>query len=134
MAGADTVSAAAVDAVYAALAHGDEDALAALLTLDFEARFAEGMPVGGGVRRGRQAAIERWWTIGRAWAVRAEPAERIPCADGRLLVTGRYRGTRRGEPGHVVDAAFAHLWSAAGGRLARLEQVTDTARWLDGRG
>lgn len=120
---------ALVDRLYAALAAGDADALERVLAPDFVAHFADGMPVGGGRHDGAAPARdEGWWAIGRAFSVRAEPAERIRCADGRLLVRGRYRGHRRADDA-PVDAEFNHLWSARDGRLVELRQLTDTARW-----
>lgn len=118
-----------VQAVYAALGAGDAAAIEAALAPDFVGHVADGMPVGGGRHDGPAAMRgDGWWAIGREFAVLAQPDEFIACADGRLLVTGRYRGTRRSD-GHEVDAAFTHLWTARDGRLTELHQVTDTARW-----
>jgi ketosteroid isomerase-like protein len=119
-----------VSSVYAALAAGDARALGELLAPGFEARVAEGMPLGlGGRRSGPEAMIrDTWWPIGRAYSMRVEPEEWIACEDGRLLVLGRYRGRARGT-GQPVDAAFAHLWTARDGRLVGLRQITDTALW-----
>jgi 2-(1,2-epoxy-1,2-dihydrophenyl)acetyl-CoA isomerase len=119
---------ALVEQVYAALATGDEAALLGALAPGFRAQFAEGMPAGGGRAEGREAARDHWWAIGRAFRARPEVEELVPCADGRLLVRGRYRGTAR-DGGGIVDAAFTHLWTAVDGALVALEQVTDTARW-----
>lgn len=119
-----------VRAVYAALEAGDREALLQLLHPDFEATLTDGLPSGGGVHRGAEAMMrDGWGAIGRAFAVRAEPAEWIECTDGRLLVLGRYGGHARGSGG-AIDAAFAHLWSASAGRLTGLWQLTDSARWL----
>lgn len=119
-----------VQRVYAALLAGDRETLGELLDPDFEGVLADGMPLAlGGRRRGAQAMQrEGWWAIGRAFEVRAEPEEWIPCEDGRLLVLGRYRGRARATGG-PLDAAFAHLWTARAGRLVALWQLTDTARW-----
>ena len=122
---------AAAEGVYAALAVGDAAAIDALLSADFVASVSEGMPGGTGGRRVGAVAMreQTWWAIGRAYRVRPEPDEWIPCADGRLLVLGRYRGTHR-KSGEPVDAAFAHLWTGADdGRIVELVQITDTARW-----
>jgi 2-(1,2-epoxy-1,2-dihydrophenyl)acetyl-CoA isomerase len=118
--------------VYDALARGDADALGELLDPDFEAHFADGLPLGIGGRHVGAAAAMRggWWAIGRAYSLRAVPEEWIPTADGRLLVLGVYRGSARAT-GAAVEAGFAHLWTAAGGRLVALRQLTDTARWVD---
>ncbi len=116
--------------LYPALAAGDGAAVAALLDDGFVQELAPGLPGGiGGRRVGADVALrEGWWAIGRAYAVAAQPEQWIPCADGRLLVRGRYVGTVRG--GDVgFDAEFSHLWTAADGRLTALWQLTDTARW-----
>jgi ketosteroid isomerase-like protein len=117
-----------VRALYGALAAGDSDALRRTLHPSFFAHFAEGMPVGGGVATGPAAAEEHWWAIGRRYAVRAEPEDVLPCAAGRLVVRGRYRGRRRSDD-RPVDAEFIHIWRASEGRLIELRQLTDTARW-----
>jgi ketosteroid isomerase-like protein len=121
-----------VSRVYDALALGDADVLTDLLDSDFEAHFADGLPLGiGGHHVGAAAALRGgWWAIGRAYKLRAEPEEWIPTADGRLLVLGVYRGSARAT-GAVLEAGFAHLWTAADGRLTALRQLTDTARWVD---
>jgi ketosteroid isomerase-like protein len=118
--------------VYTALAAGDATALGELLDPGFVAEVSEGMPLGmGGHRQGPEAMIrDTWWPIGRAYAIRVEPAEWITCEDGRLLVLGRYRGRARAS-GRSVDAAFAHLWTARDGRVVALRQLTDTALWAD---
>ena len=115
--------------LYAALAAGDREGVLGRLHPGFVAQFADGMPVGGGRADGPQEALEHWWAIGRAFAVVAEPEEVWTCADGRLVVRGRYRGHARDDAERVVDAAFAHFWTVAEGRLVQLHQVTDTARW-----
>jgi ketosteroid isomerase-like protein len=118
-----------VERVYAALGSGDRDALLALLAPEFQAQAAVGMPLGiGGPIDGAEAMLAFWWTLGASYAVRPEPEEWIACADGRLLVTGTYRGRERAS-GHVVEAAFDHLWTARDDRIVGLRQLTDTVRW-----
>jgi ketosteroid isomerase-like protein len=119
-----------VRSVYAALAAWDGERLRELLDPGFEAELPEGMPLGAGGRRiGAEAMIrDTWRPIGRMYEMAPEPSEWIPCADGRLLVIGRYRGRTR-VTGQPVDAAFAHLWTARDGRLVALWHVTDTALW-----
>jgi ketosteroid isomerase-like protein len=117
--------------VYAALAAGDRARLLELLHDDFEGTVTDTLLFGiGGSHHGAEAMIEDvWWTIGRRLSVRLEPAEWIACADGRLLVTGRYVGRARAT-GASLDAAFAHLWTARDERLAAIWQLTDSAAWL----
>jgi 2-(1,2-epoxy-1,2-dihydrophenyl)acetyl-CoA isomerase len=122
--------AALVERLYPALASGDEATLLELLDDGFVGELADGFPAPiGGRHEGRRAMLDDgWWAIGRRFAVRAEPDGWHRLGAGGLLVTGRYRGRhRRSEV--EIDAAFTHLWRAAGGRLAGLRQVTDTVAW-----
>jgi ketosteroid isomerase-like protein len=120
-----------VTRLYAALAAGDAAALDELLAPDFDGLLAEGLPLGiGGRHRGVESMRERgWWAIGRAFRLRVEPSEWIACADGRLLVLGRYIGSAR-STGVPVAARFAHVWTARDGRLSALWQLTDTVQWV----
>jgi ketosteroid isomerase-like protein len=120
-----------VAALYPALAAGDRVELARLVAPDFEGMLTESLPFGiGGVHHGLEAQIdEGWWPFGRAWAVKVEPSEWIECADGRLLVLGRYVGRAR-TTGTPVDVAFAHLWGARDGRLSAIWHLTDSAPLL----
>lgn len=118
-----------VERLYAALGGGDGDAVLGLLAPAFEGRIAAGMPAGAGTHHGPTSMLrDGWWSIGRTFKVVAEPEEWVPCADGRLLVCGTYRGVVRGTDVRV-NARFAHLWSGGPGGLAALEQWTDTALW-----
>lgn len=122
-------------ALYAALAAGDRDQLDALLHPEFCGRTADGMPFGIGGDYDSPAAMRRngWGKIARHFEARAEPERFLDLADGRLLVTGRYRG-RGKQGGAPLDAAFAHLIAIDHGRIKSLEQFTDTARWHDAAG
>lgn len=116
--------------LYPALAAGDAGTLQAVLAPDFRAELPDGFPLGiGGHRDGAEAMIrDTWWAIGKAYSVKVEPDEWIDLGDGRLLVTGRYRGRAR-ESGREFDAVFMHLWSASDGRVRSLRHCTDTAAW-----
>ncbi|WP_084030740.1 enoyl-CoA hydratase-related protein [Bradyrhizobium paxllaeri] len=122
-------------ALYAALAAGDREQLDALLHPEFTGRTAEGMPFGIGGDHDSPTAMRRngWGRIARHFEARAEPEQFLDLADGRLLVTGRYRGHGR-QGGAALDAAFAHLIAIDQGRIKSLEQFTDTARWHDAAG
>ena len=122
-------------ALYAALAGGDREQLDALLHPHFTGRTAEGMPFGIGGNHDSPTAMRRngWGAIARHFEARAEPEAFIDLTDGRLLVTGRYRG-RGKQGGAALDAAFAHLIAFDQGRIKSLDQFTDTARWHDAAG
>ena len=121
--------------LYEALATGARDQLDALLHPEFIGRTAEGMPFGIGGRHDGPGAMRRngWGAIARHFEARAEPDRFLDLADGRLLVTGRYRGCGKGG-GATLDAAFAHLITVDEGRIRVLEQYTDTARWHEAAG
>jgi ketosteroid isomerase-like protein len=120
-----------VQRLYASLEAGDGAAIEQLLAPDFDGALAAGMPLGlGGPRTGAAAMRDDgWWAIGREFSVRAEPFEWLRCADGRLVVLGRYAGRAR-STGRRLDAEFAHLWAARDGRLTSLPHYTDTALWV----
>ena len=120
-----------VAALYPALVEGDRETIERLVDPGFEGTLTEGLPLGvGGVRRGRDDMIENaWWALGRAFHMGIDPSLWMPCPDGRLLVLGRYVGSAR-KTGAPLDAAFVHLWSAEGGRLTAVWQLTDSALFV----
>ena len=87
------------------------------------------------VKHDGPAAMRRnvWGAIARHFEARAEPDRFLDLTDGRLLVTGRYRGQGK-HSGTSLDAAFAHLITIDDGRIRGLEQYTDTARWHEAAG
>jgi len=114
--------------LYAALAAGDATELAQILAPDFHGVVTAGLGLGiGGEHAGPEAMRDEvWWAIGRRWAVRAEPDSFHLLDDGRLLVDGHYRGRGR-RSGAPISARFIHLITVEDARVARLEQLTDSA-------
>lgn len=124
---------AAVRSLYRALAAGDRETLGKLLHPGFVGHATEGLPLGvGGEHIGPDAMRrELWWELGRHFQVAAHPAEFHALDDGRLLVVGDYRGQAR-RSGKNLDAAFHHtIGFADDGRIASLDQLTDSAAWAD---
>lgn len=118
-----------VSALYPALMSGDRATLERLVAPDFEGTLTAGLPMGG-QHHGREAMIEHgWWEFGRLFKIRVEAGQWMTCPDGRLLVIGHYIGEGR-KTGIPFDAAFVHLWSAAGGRLTAVWHLTDSALFL----
>jgi ketosteroid isomerase-like protein len=64
--------------------------------------------------------------LGSEWSeFRVEPEEYIAAGDS-VAVLGTYHGTYRAT-GKAATARFVHVYRFRGGRIARFEQVADTA-------
>jgi ketosteroid isomerase-like protein len=116
--------------LYDAFAQGDGQALFDLLTDDFVGTVSTGMPHGvGGDHRGRVEMVAGvWGRIASVYDMHVDPLEFLPVDDTRVVVLGRYWGPAR-DGSSSVDAAFAHIITTRGDRVAALQQITDTARW-----
>jgi ketosteroid isomerase-like protein len=116
--------------LYDAFACTDGQALFDLLTDDFVGIVSAGMPHGvGGDHQGRIDMIAGvWGRIASHYDMHVDPVEYLPVDDERVVVLGRYWGPAR-DGGSTVDAAFAHVITTRGDRVAALQQITDTARW-----
>jgi 2-(1,2-epoxy-1,2-dihydrophenyl)acetyl-CoA isomerase len=122
--------------LYRALAAGDRETLTALLHPGFVGQVTDGLPLDMGGRHDGPEAMRRdvWWTIGRHYKVEAQPEEYRLLDDGRLFVAGHYRGEGRAS-GRRLDAAFIHLLAFADdGLIESLEQLTDSAAWIEALG
>jgi ketosteroid isomerase-like protein len=121
MSNSDTVRAA-----YAAFEVGDVAAVLGALADDVEWIEAEGFPTAG-TYRGRdqvvqgvfQPVVEDY----EGFTVKPE----LFVGDGDTVITvgwyeGRYKAT-----GKVARARFAHVWTLHDGKVARFEQVVDSA-------
>jgi ketosteroid isomerase-like protein len=116
--------------LYDAMARADGQALFDLLTDDFVGTVSVGMPHGvGGHHQGPVDMITGvWGRIASLYDMHVDPVEYLPIDDERVVVLGRYWGPAR-DDGSSVDAAFAHVITTRGDRVAALKQITDTARW-----
>ena len=112
------------------MAHADGEALFALLTTDFVGTVSAGMPhdVGGEHRGAAEMITGVWARIAAVYDMHVEPHDYLPVDDERVVVLGRYWGPAR-DGSSAVDAAFAHIITTRGDRIAALRQITDTARW-----
>lgn len=120
-----------VEALYAALVSRDVDGLVELLAEDFEGHLTAGLPDSiGGAKVGRRAMLQAWADIAAVYDVVAVPHSFARTDDGRFLVTGVYDGVVLLTE-HPFQAEFAHLITVEGGRLRRLDQYTDSARWRE---
>ncbi len=122
--------------LYRALATGDREALGTLLHPDFIGHATEGLPLNmGGEHAGPEAMQTRlWWQIGRHYKAEVHVDEYHALDDGRLFVAGHYRGQARAS-GNNLDAGFIHvLGFADDGRISALDQLTDSAAWVEALG
>jgi uncharacterized protein len=101
-----------------------------LLTDDFVGTVSTGMPHGvGGEHRGADDMITGVWArIASVYDMHVDPLDYLHVDNARVVVLGRYWGSAR-DGGSAVDAAFAHIITTRGDRIAALQQITDTARW-----
>jgi len=115
---------------YDAIARADAKGLFALLADDFVGTVSAGMPHDvGGEHQGPADMIGGvWGRIDSLYDVHVDPVEYLVVDDDRVVVIGRYWGSAR-DGDTSVDAAFAHVITTRGDRMAALRQITDTARW-----
>ena len=101
----------------------------ALMAPDFVGRVSAGMPVGAGTHVGRETMMRNCYgAIGHVYTIEPVPEEMLPVGDGRVVVVGDYRCTRRSDS-QPFTARVIHIWTVADGQLVALEQLTDTALW-----
>ena len=121
-----------VRGVYDAFARGDVDAVFAAMKPDIEWDESEGMPYGG-VYHGREAIVENVFgpILADVEGFSAAPDEVLALDDARVMARGRHGGNGVAGP---VDARFVHIWTVAGGKVSRYEQLADTRRFCDAVG
>src|SRR5215211_5318935 len=123
----------AAQQLYRALAAADRQALGQLLHPDFIGHATEGLPLDMGGEHIGPEDMQRnlWWRIGRHYRVEAQAEDFRVLDDGRLFVAGHYRGEARAS-GNKLDAAFIHVIGFADdGRITSLNQLTDSAAWVE---
>ena len=120
-----------VSTLYEELRNGDPERLLELLHPEVEFEIAESLPYGDHHVVGAQNVIERvWGRLDEDWEnLTATPAELLLCGKDTVVALGSYSGRCRAT-GREMKAAFAHVCTVENGRLRRLRQYTDTARWL----
>jgi uncharacterized protein len=116
--------------LYDAMERSDDARLLTLLTDDFVGTVSDGMPhdVGGRHVGAQNMVADVWVRIASIYDVHVDAREYLPVGDDRVVVLGRYRGSARAGTSSV-DAAFAHIITTRGDRVAALQQITDTAQW-----
>ncbi len=113
----------AVRAFYAALGQGDAQTALGLMADDIEWNTMWHYKVAG--RGPRQVAEGLLKPLMAEWTSFAlTPTDYV--AEGDTVVSlGRFTGVH-GASGKPVDAAYAHVWDVAGGKIRRFRQYIDT--------
>lgn len=92
-------------------------------------------PAGGGRQRGPDNVVAAiFGPVPETWDGFQAVGERFLDADDHVVVTGRFTGRARATGGQL-DAPFAMVFQMRAGRVARVDQYTDTllvARALEG--
>jgi len=116
---------------YDALGRGDVPAVVSLLGAQIEWTEAERFPYYGGTWHGPQAVIDNLLVpLSNDWDGFSAKAHEF-IADGDPAVSlGTYSGTFK-KSGRSFSAAFAHVWTVHGDKLARFNMHTDTAKVLE---
>jgi ketosteroid isomerase-like protein len=116
--------------LYDGFAARDGEALLAAMTEDFVGVVSTGMPLGvGGRHEGRDAMLRDVWAqVFAAYDLAVEADRYLVCGPDEVVVLGNYRGAERATS-RPVDARFAHVLTLRDGRVASLEQITDTRSW-----
>ena len=117
---------------YEALRENDLDTVLGSLSPQLEWREAEGHPYqpSGQPWFGPEAVRDNLFAnLSLHWADFTVAPHSFHDAGGTIVVEGRYTGTFRAN-GRRLDAQFCHIWQVEDGKLARLQQYTDTAQLL----
>jgi uncharacterized protein len=116
---------------YDALSRGDVAAVLALLDPEVEWTEAERFPYYGGTWRGPQAVVENLLVpLSNDWDGFSAKIHEFITEGDRVVSLGTYSGTFK-KTGRSFSAAFAHVWTVRGDKLARFNMHTDTAKVLE---
>ena len=122
---AETVS--VVKGIYDAFATGDVPTVVAAMSPDIEWYEAENFPYADGnpyhgaedILGGVFARIASEWD-----GFHVEPEQFLDAGD-TVVMLGRYAGTCRAT-GQEMNPQVAHVWTVAGGKVVRFQQLVDT--------
>ena len=118
-----------VQELYRVALTDQEQTIAQLVTPDMVWEILEGFPHGG-IYAGIPAIFGQFLPKLRAdfrdW--KAQPEEFVDAGD-TIVALGHYSGTLQTNGVHIV-APFCHLWTLKNGKIARLRQFADTAKFF----
>lgn len=110
---------------YAASVRNDLKVMMADMAPDVHWTEMAGFP-SAGTWIGPSEVVEHVFKVLRSeWNGYRFELETLIDADDRIVGVGTYQGTYR-KTGVSMQARVAHVWQAAGGKIVRFEQFTDT--------
>ena len=116
---------------YEALGGGDIEAVLSLLDPHVEWTEAERFPYYGGTWHGPQAVLDNLLKrLAVDWHGFSAMAHEFIADGDRVVSLGTYSGTFK-KTGRSISAAFAHVWTVRGDKLAKFNMHTDTAKVLE---
>jgi uncharacterized protein len=125
-----TTSVSIVRRFYDALSCEDVPAVLSLLDEQVVTE-AERFPYYGGTWHGPQAILDNLLKrIADDWDGFSAKAHEFIAEGDRVVSLGTYSGTFK-KTGRSFSAAFAHVWTVRGDKLARFNMYTDTAKVLE---
>lgn len=116
---------------YDALGRGDVAGVLSLLDAQIEWTEAERFPYYSGTWHGPQAVLDNLLVrLAGDWDDFSAQAHEFIAAGDRVVALGTYSGTFK-KTGRSFSAAFAHVWTVRGDKLAKFNMHTDTAKVLE---
>jgi uncharacterized protein len=116
---------------YEALGRGDVPGVLALLADDLEWTEAERFPYYSGTWRSPEEVLNKLFVpLMRDWEGFSAKAHDFIAQGNRVVSLGVYAGTSKAT-GKSMTAPFAHVWTVRGGRIAKFDMYTDTAKVLE---
>jgi ketosteroid isomerase-like protein len=116
-----------IKAIYHAFGTGDVPAVVAAMSPDIEWYEAENFPYAdGNPYRGADGILGGVFArIASEWdGFHVEPEQFLDAGD-TVIMLGRYAGTCRAT-GRTMSPQAAHIWTIAGGKVVRFQQLVDT--------
>ena len=116
---------------YDALGRGDVAAVLSLLDAQVQWTEAERFPYYSGTWQGPQAVLDNLLKpLSSDWEGFSAKAHEFIAEGDRVVSLGTYSG-RFKKTGRSFSAAFAHVWTVRGDKIARFDMHTDTAKVLE---
>jgi ketosteroid isomerase-like protein len=115
-----------VRAAYAAFEVGDVPAVLAALAEDVEWTEAEGFPTAGTYRGHDEVVQGVFMPLVQDYEGFTVKPESFIGEGDTVISVGWYEGTYKAT-GKVARARFAHVWQVREGKVARFEQIVDSA-------